>query len=166
MKQNDWKIIYTKYEGITKKAIQLLSKEAGSLLIREQNVYRIYVLPCEKEGCSVSKNAFFIGCYHESSTIQQYVTSNEVPKNGFLVKVVPNPSDESGRFVILTAHSEQELFYAVVSFLDDYIPQKAPHHGSNRMPDLIFDAPLSEYSYTEVPTYKTRSIFTWGHSIK
>ena len=165
MKQTEWKIIYANYEGIAKKAIHLLSKEIGAYVIREANVYRIYVLPCEKEGCDVSKNTFFIGRYSESPTIRQYVMPNEVPKDGFLVKVIPNPVDESGRFVILTAHNEQELFYAVVSFLDDYIPTYAPKHGSNRMPDLIFDSPLPECSYTEIPDNKTRSIFTWGHSI-
>ena len=53
MKQTDWKIIYTKYEGITKKAIHLLSKEAGKFLIRIPNVYQLFVLPCEKEGATV-----------------------------------------------------------------------------------------------------------------
>lgn len=165
MKQTEWKIIYTRYEGITKRAIHLLSKEAGGLLIREPNVYQIYVLPCEKEGCAISKNAFFVGCYDESSLIQHYVAPNELPQNGFLVKVIKNPQDADGRLVILTAHTEQELFYAVVSFLDDYIPKHAPKHGANRMPDLIFDSPLPECSYTEVPDHATRSIFTWGHSI-
>ncbi len=165
MKQIEWKIIYTKYEGITKKAIQLLSKEAGALLIREPNVYKIYVLPCEQEGCEVSKNAFFVGVYEESCAIRSFVSPEEVPENGFLVKVVRNPENSEGRFVILTAHSEAELFYSVVSFLDDYIPKYAPKHGSNRMPDLIFDSPLPECSYTESPDFGTRSIFTWGHSI-
>lgn len=165
MKQTDWKIIYTDYNGIEKKAIHLLSKEVGAYLIREPNVYMLYVLPCEKEGCEVSKNAFFIGCYHESRTIRQFVAPDEIPKDGFLVKVVQNPEDPEGRFVILTAYSEQELFYAAVSFLDDYIPEHAPLCGSNRMPDLIFDFPLPECCYSEVPDHKTRSIFTWGHSI-
>ena len=165
MKQTEWKIIYTKYDGITKKAIHLLSKEAGKFLIREPEVYQLYVLPCEKEGAIVSKNAFFVGCYNESTVIKQYVAPSEIPENGFLVKVIPNPEDAEGRFVILTAYSEQELFYATVSFLDDYIPKYAPSHGANRMPDLIFDSPLAECSYAESPDNKTRSIFTWGHSI-
>ena len=165
MKQKNWKIIYTKYEGISKRAVNFLSREAGALLIREPEVYRIYVLPCEKEGCEVSKNAFFIGCYDESTEIKKYVSSEEVPKDGFLVKVIKNPSDEEGRFVILTAHKEEELFYAAVSFIDDYIPEYAQYNGANRMPDLIFNSPLTECSYTEVPDHKTRSIFTWGHSI-
>ena len=165
MKQTDWKIIYTAYEGVAKRAVHLLSKEVGAFLIREPSVYRICVLPCEKEGCAISKNAFFVGCYEESNVIKDFVRPHEVPQDGFLVKVIKNPSDAEGRFVILTAHDVQELFYAAVSFFDDYIPRYAPTHGSNRMPDLIFDGPLAECAYTETPDHKTRSIFTWGHSI-
>ena len=165
MKQTDWKIIYSNYDGVLGAAVRLLSKEAGALLIRESSVYRIYVLPCEGEGCEVSKNAFFVGLYNESAAIRSFVSPEEVPKDGFLVKVIKNPEDGEGRFVILTAHSEQELFYSVVSFLDDYIPKYAPKHGSNRMPELIFDSPLPECSYTESPDFGRRSIFTWGHSI-
>lgn len=165
MQLNDWKIIYTKYEGITKRTIQFLSKEVGALLIREPNVYRIHVLPCEVEGCKISKNAFFVSRYADSAVIQQHVAPSEVPENGYLVKVIPNPEDEEGRFVILTAHNEQELFYAAVSFVDDYIPETAPHGGANLMPDLIFDSPLAVRSYTEVPDHKSRCIFTWGHPI-
>lgn len=165
MKQTDWKIIYTKYEGITKTAVTFLSKEVGRFLLREPDVYRIYVLPCEKEGCEMSQNAVIVGCYEESARIRQLVSADEVPADGFLVKVIENPEDKDGRFVILTSHTEQELFYAAVSFIDDYIPKYAKHHGSNRMPDLIFDAPLTICSYTEIPDHKTRSVFTWGHSI-
>ncbi len=165
MKQTEWKIIYSNYSGVSARAINLLSKEAGRHLIREEMVYRIYVLPCEKEGAEVSKNAFFIGLYEESAAIRRFVSEQEVPNDGFAVKVVRNPDDNEGSFVFLTAHKEQELFYAVVSFLDDYIPKHAPFGGANSMPDLIFDRPLSEYTYSESPDHKTRSVFTWGHSI-
>ena len=64
MKQTDWKIIYNNYSGMSKKAINLLSKEAGRFLIRDEMEYSIYILPCEKEGCEVSKNAFSVfGAY-------------------------------------------------------------------------------------------------------
>ena len=166
MKQNDWKIIYSgNYSGITKRAINLISKEAGRLIIREEMVYCIYVLPCEREGCAISKNAFFIGLYDESETIRKFVSPDEVLEGGFAVKVVRNPDDEEGSFVFLTARSELELFYAAVSFLDDYVHRYAPQGGANVMPDLIFDHPLKETHYSEVPDHKTRSIFTWGHSI-
>lgn len=165
MKQNDWKIIYTNYDKASKRAVNFLSKEMGKLIIREPDVYRIYILPCEKEPSSFAKNTLFIGLYDDSAAIKSFVSDSEVPNDGFLVKVIKNPMDADGRFVILTAKSEEELFYAAVSFIDDYIPQNAPRHGSNRMPDLIFDSPIPECYYTDAPLNKTRSIFTWGHSI-
>ena len=166
MKQKDWKIIYTKYEGLIKKAVNFLSKEAGATLIRVPNVYTIYVLPCEREGCAVSKNAFFVGCYDDSPMIQKFVKADEIPENGYLVKVVENPDDaEEGRFVIITAHDAQNVFYAAVSFIDDYIPANAQFFGANKMPDFIFDRPLTVASYSHKFDYTKRNIFTWGHSI-
>ena len=88
MKQKQWKIIYTKYDGVTKRTINFLSKEAGNMIIREPNVYSIYVLPCEKEGCEVSKNAFFVGCYNDSPMIQKFVSSDEFPADGFFVSKI------------------------------------------------------------------------------
>lgn len=165
MKQTEWKIIYAGYEGAAKRAVHLLSREVGGLLIRESGVYRIHVLPCEREGGDAPANAFLVGCYDKSKIIKDYVSREEIPEDGFLVKVIKNPAAPEGRLVILTAHNDVELFYAAVSFLDDYIPTCAPIHGANRMPDLIFDSPLPLYSYAESPDHQTRSIFTWGHSI-
>ena len=177
MKQTEWKIIYSAYTGIAEKAINLLSKEGGKYLIRNSGLLRLHVLPCEKESeYTESKNAFFVSCINDSPLIQKYVDIKEVPENGYLVKVIKNPSDETGRFVILTAHTQQELFYSVVSFLDDYIYKYAPNDSHQYRPDLIFDGIgnhfsgvteqlLPECCYTEVPEFKTRSIFTWGHSI-
>lgn len=164
MKQTDWKILYTSYTGVAKRAVELLSREAGGLLLREPEVYSLYTLPCEREGSEVSKNAFFIGCYADSPTIRAYAAAEEIPEGGFLVRIIENPEDPDGRFVLLTAHTEAELYCAVVSFLDDYIPAFAPGHSPNPMPDCIFDDPLPVFSYTESPAFKTRSVFTWGHS--
>jgi len=165
MKQNDWKIVYSSYKGINKRTIQFLSKELGKFVIREPSIYRIHVLPCEKEGCEVSKNTVFVGLYNESESIPKYIAEDEVPQDGFLIKVVENPDDENGRFVLLTAYSEQELFYAAVSFIHDYIPLKVRDNWKMMQCARLFDDyPLPTGSYSEEPDHKTRSIFTWGHS--
>ncbi len=164
MNLNDWKIIYTRFEGVARRAISLLSKDVGGFMLRNLGEYRILVLPCEKEGCAVTKNAFLISRYQDSEIIPKFVNKDEVPEGGFLLKVVKNPDNEDGRFVILTSFEDEGLLQAVVSFLDDYILTYAPYAGSNLMPDRIFDSPLTECSYSEVPDNKKRSIFTWGHS--
>lgn len=165
MKWEEWKILYNTYTGMEKKAVDLLSREAGKYLIREEGVYTLYVLPCEQEGAPHSKNAIILGLYDRSTLVRQYVGEDEVEENGFLIKVMKDPACAEGRLVILTARDEQELFYAAVSFLDDYLPTHAPAFGAVRMPQQIFDAPLEEYRYREHASHKTRSIFTWGHPI-
>jgi len=165
MKQTDWKIIYSKYEGLQKKAVDFLSKEAGRYLIREDGVYKILVLPCEKDDAKIEQNVIAIGLYQDSNLVQKYVRENEIKENGFLVKVLQNPENERGRIVVITAKDEKELFYGAVSFIDDYIPQNAPAHGGVRRSQLIFDEPLKLYSYSESSKNKTRSVFTWGHPI-
>ena len=137
MKQTDWKIIYSRYSGAAKRAVNLLSKEAGQFLIREEGAYCIYVLPCEREGCTLKKNNFIIGIYEESFTLRQYLSSDEVPAKGFAVKIMPNPQDPEGRLVLLAAHKDQELYYAAVHFLDDYVTQNGPLYGTGGM---IFDS--------------------------
>ena len=166
MKQTDWKIIYSSYSGVAKGAIRLLSKEVSKYTVREEGVYRLYVLPCEKEGCSIPKNAFILGTYAESELIRSFVEENEIADGGFIVKIIENPNDPTGRYVILGAKEERELLAAVNHFLDDYIPgEGAPRSGCIFMPDLIFERPLKLYSYTAAPEHPIRSIFTWGHSI-
>ena len=165
MKQTDWKIVYSNYQGMQKKAIDFLSKEVGKYIIREEGAYTLYVLPCEKEGTEIEKNAIIVGLYEESDLVKKYVKADEIQAEGFLLKAMINPDNEEGRIVILTAHDEQELFYAAVSFADDYIPEKSHWHGAVRLQQKIFDENLKEWVYTEKSHNKTRSIFTWGHPI-
>ncbi|MBO5898785.1 MAG: hypothetical protein J6R04_07225 [Clostridia bacterium] len=165
MKQLAWKIVYHKYEGLEKKAVDFLSKEAGKYLIRENDLYRLYVLPCEEEGAQIEQNAFVIGTWQESATIRAYVKEQEIKENGYLVKVVKNPENESGRIVVITAKSEKELFYGAVSFIDDYLAECAPAHGFVRLRQFTFDEPMKEWSYSETADNQTRSVFTWGHPI-
>ncbi len=165
MKQTSWKIIYHNYQGLEQKAVDFLSKEAGRYLIRENDLYRLYVLPCEKKQEKIENNAIVIGLWQKSETVRKYASETEIKENGYLVKVVKNPENENGRIVVITAKDEKELFYGAVSFIDDYLPENAPKHGAVRLRQFIFDEPMAEWSYSESSNNKTRSIFTWGHPI-
>lgn len=165
MKQTGWKIVYDKYDGLEKRAVDFLSKEAGKYLIREADLYRIYVLPCEKSGAKIEESAIVVGLWQESKTVKKYVKKEEIKPNGYLVKVIKNPDNENGRIAVITANDERELFYGAVSFIDDYIPANAPAHGAVRLTQLIFDEPMKEWTYSETSDNKTRGVFTWGHPI-
>lgn len=167
-KHESWKIVYSDYSGLQKKAIELLNREIGKRLIRKQGVYTLYVLPCEKETENVrlERNAIVIGLYGQSPLIQKFVSENEIPENGYLMRVAANPEDEDCSIVLITAREEINLYYGACAFVDDYPHLCAPVHGGGlQLTEEIFDEKLQPITLASAPKTQTRGIFSWGHPI-
>lgn len=167
-KQESWKIVYSDFSGMQRKAIELLNKEIGKRLIRKQGVYTLYVLPCEKETSDtvIEKNAMVVGLYSESPIIQKFVSENEIPENGYLMRVVTNPQDEDCSIVLITAKDEVNLYYSACAFVDDYPPLCTPIHGGGlQLTEEIFEERLTPITLASAPKMQSRGIFTWGHPI-
>lgn len=165
MDKRNWKIIYAKYEQMEQKAIDLVSAEVGKIICRDQGVYTLHVLPCEKFGCEVNTNAIAIGLYQENPFAQQFFKAADVPENGYAIKVCDNPDNEELKLVVITAWDARNLFYGAVDFVDDYLPSAAPVAGGLRTPYETFNHKLPDYEKKSFSKVKTRSIFTWGHPI-
>ena len=125
MDKRNWKIIYENYSGAEKKALDLISAEMGSVICRDSGVYTLYVMPCEKEGAKLDKNTVVIGTYDKSRTVQKYVRRDEIPQNGYLVKVTDNAENGDLKTVIITGLTPINVFYAAADFCDDYLPTAA-----------------------------------------
>lgn len=164
MDKRNWKIIYTSYEGMCQKAVELLYREIGALILRDQGVYTIHTLLCEAEKeARLDRNAVAIGLYEESALIRQYIKKEEFPADGYCIKVTDGPSGH--RLALITAHSPANLFYGAVDFIDDYFPLATPMHGSVKLVHELFAHPLPDYFHASAPAFKKRSVFTWGHPI-
>ncbi len=173
---NSWKIIYNKFEGLQKRAVELVNEEAGKYLIRSEGVHTLYVLPCEREGAEIPQNAFIIGRYDESPLIRSLVDMQEIPQNGYLYKVMEKPQDKNLRYVVFTAFDDINVYYAACSYFDEYAYENAPIHGGLPFPEGIYESIAPEYEVNQgkrMPavsrggkaTTKYRSVFTWGHTI-
>lgn len=168
MNKRNWKIVYANYRGMEGKAIDLVSAEVGKTILRDKGVYTLYVLACEKFGCKLDSNIIAIGLYQENPMAQSVFSSEEVPKNGYAIKVCNNPEAEDLQMVVITAWEEKNLFYGAVDFVDEYLPSAAPYSGPAgglRTPYETFNHKLPEYEKKSFSRVKTRSIFTWGHPI-
>ncbi len=165
MKKQNWKVVYANYCGMEKKAIELISAEAGKYICRDKGVYALHVLPCEKFGCKIDGNVIAIGIYGENEFAQQLIQRDEIPENGYVVKAADNPVNPDWKVIVITAHDARNLFYGAVDFADDYLPSAAPVAGGLRTPCEIFDHKLPDYYKKSCSKVKTRSIFTWGHPI-
>lgn len=164
-KQTAWKIVYHSYTGYQKKAVEFLSREVGKFLIREEGVYTIWVLPCEKEGAKIEKNAIVVACYQDSPTIQKFIKQEELTDKDYLVKVVDNPDNPDGRIALVTAKDELNLFYGAIAFADNYPVDCAPTHGGLRIPQWRFDYVMPEYTLAEKAKVVTRGVWSWAQPI-
>ena len=164
MEKRNWKIVYSDYKGLEKKAVELIYRELGSYLLRDAGIYRIHTLLCEKESdTNLDKNCVVIGLYDESLIIREYIDKQQIKKDGYVIKVTESPAGYS--LVIITANTPSALFYGAVDFVDDYLNMAAPMHGSLKLVHEVLDSKLPEFFCSSAPAVKTRSVFTWGHPI-
>lgn len=163
----NWKLLYNSYTGMQKKAVEFLYKEIGTQYIRDPGVYLHHVIPCEKEtpATCLDKNVFVLGTWEESPIIQRFIKREEIPADGYLVKVMANPDNPELHIVILTGDTYREVFYAAVDFIDDYAPKGAVFQSHLYYPAKFMYGPWPDYYRASAPKIKTRSIFTWGHPI-
>ena len=166
MDKRNWKIIYSTYEGMEKKAVELVSKEMGAYILRDNGIYTIHVLPCENaKKAVIDKNVVIIGLYDENEAIVKYIQSDEIKEDGYVVKVMDNPENPELKIAIITAKQPEALFYGAVDFVDDYFIKAAPVHGAVRLCNEIFDFEMPNYYNSSAPAIKTRTVFTWGNPI-
>lgn len=166
-KTTSWKILYSSFDGLQRRAVELLSKEAGKYIIRQEGKYSIYVLPCEKEGTTPYQNAIVVGLYKDSPLIQRLVKATELDGKDYVVKFVPNPDDDGAYLAIITANDEQSLYYGAVEFCYDYPYQNGARHGGLCIPQWCYDQKMWMYDYdiSARHAFGTRGIWTWGQVI-
>lgn len=166
MNKRNLKVIYSNFAGPEKKALELINKEVGAIVCRDAKVYTIHVLPFEKDGCAIDKNIIAVGCITENQTIKKYISESEIPKNGYLVKIIDNPENKNLKITLITAFTPINVFYAAVDYVDNYLPAAAKNL-SNRIQSEYntFDDKIPDYIHASSPKTNKRSIFTWGQPI-
>lgn len=166
MNKRNWKIIYSNYSGAEKKAIELIYKELEALILRDKGVYTFRTLCCENVSCAdITGNAIVIGTYSQNKIISSYIKKDEIPNDGYVVKVIDNPENNEYQLVLITALNPREVFYGAVDFVDDYFAKHAHNRICLTFYDEIFEHKLATYCNVSSPVIKTRNIFTWGHPI-
>ena len=164
--KRNWKIVYKNYVGAEKKAIELINKEVGSLILRDAGCYTLHVLSCVNEAnATMDTNTIIVGTYNSSKYIKEYVDSSEIPQNGYLVKVTPNIVNNNLKTVIITALNPREVFYGAVDFVDNYLPKAELIRSNLHFYSETFEHPLPDYYNTSAPKTEKRCIFTWAHPI-
>ena len=167
--KRNWKIIYSSYEGMVKKAVDLVYSELGSYILRDSGQYALHVLACERAcEATVDKNSVIIGVYKENPLVQKYIKEEEIPEDGYVVKVCDSAENGGLKVALITAKHPTEVFYGAVDFVDDYIVKTAMIDSGIMLMNRLFDptlGPFPDYYSASSPSIKKRTVWTWGHPI-
>ncbi len=167
MKNRNWKIVYSSYEGVEKRAIEFVSRELGERIARDPGIYSIHVLAVEGVGAPLDRNAVVVGTYADNPVLRRFLSRDDVPADGYCVRIVDNPDAEGCQLVLVAGDTPQAVLWGAVDFIDDGLAAIAPKHdGHTFMTDLFEDPPhLAPYESRRAPRTKVRSVFFWGHTV-
>lgn len=165
MKPALWKIIYNNYTGPEKRAVELVAREMGEYLLREDGIYAFHLIACEQEAGIPDQNAVILGTYAQSPLLRQFLSPGEVPENGYVVKIIDHPVNSDLQLVLICGDGAREVFYGAVDFVDDGFNASVPDLDGFKLPHELFRFKLAPYYIATAPAVKTRSVFTWGHTI-
>ena len=163
--KRNWKIYYTDYSGVVRRAVEFVSAQMGELILRDAGIYSIHVTAVEKLNEISHENAVILGTYDSHPFFEQFISKDEIKKDGFTVKVIDNPSKKEHQLVLLCGDTPTSVFYAAVHFIDDYLNMAVPNRNGLCFRYETFLNRLPSYSFSSAPKAKTRSLFTWGHPI-
>jgi len=166
MDKRNWKIFYSSYEGAEKRAVELIYSELGGYILRDNGIYSFHAFSCETQGDYSQCNAVVLGTYSKNPILQKFFKRDEIPYKGYAVKVIDNPENTDYKIALLCGDSATEVFYAAVDFVDDYFARATPVFDAYiHLKNELFEHKLPDYYISTSPSFKTRSIFTWGHPI-
>ena len=167
--KRNWKIVYSNYEGLEKKAIDLVYSELGSYILRDAGQYALHVLACERvDKATLDKNAVIIGTYDANPFIREYIKEEEIPEDGYVVKVCDSKETEGLKVALITAKKPTEVFYGAIDFVDDYSTKTSMIDSGIFLMNRLFDptlGPFPDYYSAKAPTIKRRTLWAWGHPI-
>ena len=160
-----WKLIYNSFEGMQRRAVELLHKQLGARVLRDGNIYTLHVLPIEREGAPLVQSNVVVGRYDQSPLIRAHIARQDIPAGGYAVRVMANPEQPGGNLVLITGGSDREVFYGATDFVFDYLPGAAPRNSSLLNSWDTFARPLPDYFHASAPAIRHRGVWTWGHPI-
>ena len=166
-KDRGWKVVCPSVDGELGRAVELLTAEMGPLMLRDSDFYTFRVLPVEIEGGTAlrCRNRFVLGTRNASSLIRSLVKEDEVPRNGYLVRV----GHAAGTNLVLIAGDRPvDVLYGVADFIEDGLPflsDKGDGDGIMYRSQVFDGSPLRSYESRRAPRTLIRSLFTWGHVI-
>lgn len=155
-----WKLVCGCLEGTESRATEMLyagvSAEVPYILVAET---------AEKLRDRSTASLLLVGTRESNFLLAQAVRAEEIPPEGYLVRVTASPFAPGRQIAIVAGSTPAQTIYAAAHFVGHYLP--FARQRSDHMPYFraVFSGPMPEYTAAEAPAFAERGIWTWGHCI-
>lgn len=164
-----WIIVYQNYEGLQKRAVELLF---GAVKTHLDHIPELRTADTVTTEELATCNAFVIGTEQGNALVQKMVglgaTSAPQEKEGYAITVCKSPFAEDRKVVTIVGGGDAGTLYGVVDFLSGYMGKEA-HENNEEWCENRFDNPLNkdmpDFTRVSAPATRDRGIWTWGHVI-
>ena len=163
-----WLLVYDRYDGLAKKAANLLSGTVSGLLG--------YVLPVKPASQLTGEDmaAHDLICLGDSSNpvlracIGEGLLTMPGKAEGYGILVGKNPLAPERQLVAVCGEDDAGLFYGCADFCGRYCGDLLYRDGylwDRNHFNAPMERPLAPWSISAAPAIPTRAIWTWGHVI-
>ncbi len=168
MRGGTWKVIYSSAEGPEGRALEVLTKRAGTYFLREAHFATPFVLPLEKDGgprVDTKRDVIVIGVPSQNATLKALIGASAVPAGGYLIKTMHK---EGRNIVAIAGDTPSAVLWGVFDFLDVVVHDLEARLKNAHCcyPGTFFRSEkIPPYEYATAPETPVRSAWMWGHVI-
>ena len=145
-----WEIIYGKYAGLEKRAVELMYMTLKK--------YVPYICEVTASPTDRTKRKIFIGTKSSNRLIDEKLSGITFAKNEIYYKVT---KDE----IIISGYDDSAVYYAACTLVDDFIPRGMDAPAKHIFELIPFIDDFKNEEYRLIPSTDDRGLWTWGHVI-
>ena len=166
-----WIVIYGKYSGLEKKALNLINET----VFDHYKSYLSFYSADEIKGELLSGNDLIIvGTKEDNRLLAELLSKGVVAEpegeQGYSIEIKSSYWNSENQMMVVAGYDESGVLYGAVDFINKYCGNIIYKNGKYPMEyDAYFKSPFSEkapeWKQVSKPSVKTRAIWTWGHCI-
>ncbi|MBO4594478.1 MAG: hypothetical protein J5697_02110 [Clostridia bacterium] len=169
--ENKWIVVYGKYEGLEKKALNLINATVSDLYKNYLPFYRANDIDRKT---LYDNNLIIVGTITDNKYLKEYADNGNLKiipeEQAFSISVDESRFNKDKQSIAILGYDEKGVLYGAVDFINKYCGDLIYKAGIGDLQDRIyFESPFKnkapKWSYSSAPSVKERAIWTWGHVI-
>ena len=166
-----WIVVYGKYEGLQKRALNLIN---GAVFDLYKNYISFYKADEVCEELVKENNLIILGSIEDNCIIKEFIANGQITlptaPQGYSIQIKDSPYNNDCQVMVICGADEHGVLYGAVDFVNKYCGYIIFKVGRGDMESdeyfkTAFNKKAPEWKFVSSPSIEERAIWTWGHCI-